>query len=207
MSNRKDGGLTLHNWRKFLSRVVMGTLAVLILVTDTKWRGSGAVNGLLFLTGTILAGVAATGRIWCSVYISGYKIKHLVNYGPYSMCRNPLYFFSFIGAVGVGMTTGTFFVPAIIFIFFAIYYPRVIRKEEERLLSVHGEEYLKYRESTPAFIPSFRSFHEPEDHTVKPAILRRRLIDAVWFVWLVGLIGLVRIFHATGILPSYFYLY
>jgi protein-S-isoprenylcysteine O-methyltransferase Ste14 len=207
MNKRKDNRQTLHNRRKFLSRIVMAALAGLILVTDSKWRGSGVVNGILFLSGALFAGIAAIGRIWCSVYISGYKIKHIVASGPYSLCRNPLYFFSFIGAVGVGMTTGTFIVPAVISVFFALYYPGVIRKEEERLLAVHGDDYIRYRENTPAFIPSFRSFHEPEDHVVKPAILRRRLIDAVWFVWLVGIIGMIRIFHEAGVLPSYFDLY
>ena len=44
---------------------------------------------------------AALGRIWCNIYITGRKDKELCTDGPYSLCRNPLYLFSFIGVVGV----------------------------------------------------------------------------------------------------------
>jgi protein-S-isoprenylcysteine O-methyltransferase Ste14 len=50
----------------------------------------GAIRGKL-------AAMIASHRLWCSLYISGYKNSQLITSGPYSLCRNPLYFFSFVG--------------------------------------------------------------------------------------------------------------
>ena len=55
-----------------------------------------------------LAGFAAVmtavlGRVWCALYIAGRKNAELCQDGPYSFVRNPLYVFSFVGAVGVAV--------------------------------------------------------------------------------------------------------
>jgi len=47
-----------------------------------------------------------------------------------AMCRNPLYFFSLLGALGVGLTTETLLIPFVILIAFVGYYPNVIKSEE-----------------------------------------------------------------------------
>jgi len=66
----------------------------------------GSWPGILMLAaGILLAGVGALGRLWCSLYIGGRKTHELVSAGPYGWCRNPLYLFSLIGALGVGLST------------------------------------------------------------------------------------------------------
>src|SRR5262245_34324764 len=57
--------------------------------------------GIVFIVFCIL------GRTWSSLYIGGRKIEEFVQSGPYSVMRNPLYLFSCIGAIGVGMQAGT----------------------------------------------------------------------------------------------------
>ena len=73
------------------------------------------------------------GRIWCLTYSSGYKSSELVTQGPYSVSRNPLYFFSFIGLIGIGLATETFTLTLFLIAFFALVYPAVIAGEEEFL--------------------------------------------------------------------------
>ncbi|MGB4295037.1 MAG: hypothetical protein WBJ16_05340 [Smithellaceae bacterium] len=55
------------------------------------------VSSILFLMGAVLVGVASMGRLWCSLYIAGYKAEILVTEGPYSITRNPLYFLVYWG--------------------------------------------------------------------------------------------------------------
>ena len=62
-----------------------------------------AIPGVMMLAGCTLVGIATVGRLWCALYIAGYKTDKLITSGPYSMCRNPLYFFSLLGGIGVGL--------------------------------------------------------------------------------------------------------
>jgi len=155
----------------------------------------------------MLAGVAALGRMWCSLYIAGYKTSKLITEGPYSMTRNPLYFFSFLGAVGIGLVTETCFFPLVILIGFAIYYPLVIRSEEGKLLKQHNAEFEDYFRKTPRFFPNFSALVEPHEYEVKPKAFRKNIYDAVWFIWILGLLQIIEQLRALHILPTYFTFY
>ncbi|RJQ18455.1 MAG: isoprenylcysteine carboxylmethyltransferase family protein [Nitrospiraceae bacterium] len=193
--------------RIILSQFFMAGLGALILFGGSYWEEKNFIGGLLFFAGAVLASIATVGRMWCSIYISGYKKDLLITTGPYSMCRNPLYFFSLLGAVGVGVATKTLSIPAVIFIAFAIYYPFVIRREERRLTGLHGEAFERYRKKTPGFVPSFSSYNEPEEYTIKPKFLRGRFIDSLWFAGMIGALGLIEALHRHGVIPTFFKLY
>ena len=92
-----------------------------------------AIPGVMMLAGCTLVGIATVGRLWCALYIAGYKTDKLITSGPYSMCRNPLYFFSLLGGVGVGLCTEYLTLAAVIIVAFIGIYPVTIKREEERL--------------------------------------------------------------------------
>jgi protein-S-isoprenylcysteine O-methyltransferase Ste14 len=193
--------------RTLLIRVSLVVVLVLLVVSDSHWRGSGSLLTLLFPLGIFLAAIGAVGRLWCSVYISGYKTNRLITSGPYAMCRNPLYFFSLIGVVGVALVTETLAIPAVLFAGFVFYYPSVVLGEESRLAEIHGQDYQDYCRQTPRFFPSLTALTEPEEYMVRPAIIRKSFIDAIWFVWGVGVIELIKALHDTGVLPVYLMIY
>ena len=135
----------MENSRIYITRIFAVSLVVLILVSSSGWEDKASfVSTALFFVGTVLAGIASLGRLWCSLYIPGYKTDRLITEGPYSMCRNPLYFFSFLGALGLGFVSKTILIPLIIIVAFAIYYPLVIKSEEEELGRIHKKEYGVY---------------------------------------------------------------
>jgi hypothetical protein len=96
---------------------------------------------------------------------------------------------------------------AVIGCIFALYYPAVIRTEEERLLKLHTEDYTIYKERVPRFLPRNLQMSEPDEYVVNPRIYRKSMIDALWFVWLVGIIELAEGFREAGMLPTLFTLY
>jgi len=192
--------------RSVVSFVFGFCLVALTLVTISNWEHT-LMAPVLFAIGCLLVGIASLGRIWCTLYISGYKDHRLVTVGPYSMCRNPLYFFSFLGGIGVGFATETFVFPFLIGIAFGLYYPSVIRSEESRLSQLHGERFEIYRRQTPAFFPNLAQFHEPEDYQVRPKIFRRHIFYALWFIWILGILELLESFHEFGMIPTLFSLY
>jgi hypothetical protein len=165
------------------------------------------LSAMLFLTGVALAGIGSMGRLWCLLYIAGYKENSLIAVGPYSMTRNPLYFFSLIGALGVGFATETFTIPLLVVTAFAIYYPAVIKAEEMRLRELHKEKFDKYMAKVPRFFPKVENFTEPEDYVIKPVLFRKNVFDALWFIWLIGILELIETLHDVNILPSVIYLF
>lgn len=162
---------------------------------------------VLFVIGTSMAAVGAFGRLWCSLYISGYKNNTLICEGPYSLCRNPLYFFSFIGTFGVGLSTGSFTIPGMVVVGFAVYYPLVVRGEEARLAVIHGERFEVYRQNTPVFFPRFSAFLEPGEYVVRPKTFRKDIGDSVWFIWSACLLQLIASLRMNDYIPTLFKLF
>ncbi len=196
-----------EKWRIHLSRIIALIFFIFIAFTASKWEEINIVSNIFFLVGCIFVGVASLGRLWCSLYIAGYKNDTLITLGPYSISRNPLYFFSMIGGVGVGLVTETFLIPLGILILFLIYYPMVIKGEEIRLLNIHGDKYRSYYDKTPALMPDLSRLEEPNTYIVKPKIFKKNIFSALWFVWLVGIIELLEALHEANILPTYFKIY
>jgi len=191
-----------------ISQIFAGLLVVLICISSSLWEDKAPfVTTVLFLLGAILVGIASLGRLWCSVYIAGYKTDHLITQGPYSMCRNPLYFFSLLGALGVGLTSETLLIPFVILIAFVGYYPLVIKSEEAELIKLHKSEFEIYLKEVPKIFPKISLLNEPEEYTVKPIVFKRHMFHALWFVWSLGIIEIIEELHELNVLPTIFKIY
>lgn len=145
-------GTLAQSWRKPLSRVFAVfwlTAAFLTLPYGfaTGWHEASELTGFLLLI------TAALGRIWCLAYIAGRKNRELCQDGPYSLCRNPLYFFSFVGVVGFSLAIQNVILGAIAAVAFLLYYSAVIRGEEKRLRTLHDREFDSYHACVPRFWP------------------------------------------------------
>ncbi|MBU2457625.1 MAG: isoprenylcysteine carboxylmethyltransferase family protein [Planctomycetes bacterium] len=192
--------------RILMSRLFIVGIIALILISKSRWEDS-LWGPVFFLAGAILIGIAVTGRLWCSLYISGYKSNTLITTGPYSVSRNPLYFFSFLGAIGIGLATETLTVPVCIAVVFAMYYPLVITSEQKKLAGIHGKAFSDYCKKVPAFFPSFKLLTEPDEYVVKPKIFRKTLFEVMWFVLLIGVIELKEGLEQANLLPTMLNLY
>lgn len=198
----------IEKYRIILSRMAAVVVLFFLFTTQSLWETKNEVlTFFLFFIGMILVGIASLGRMWCSLYIAGYKDDKLVTEGPYSICRNPLYFFSMIGVLGIGCATETLTFPILFILLFALYYPLVIKSEEKRLKQLFGVSFENYTESVPAFFPRFSTFSEPKNYLVKPSVYRKHIFSALWFVWLVGVLELIEGLREIGLLSAFWSIY
>jgi protein-S-isoprenylcysteine O-methyltransferase Ste14 len=182
-----------------VSRIFGFAFAAAVLFTGSRWQGTFAAD-LMFLVGLMLAAVGMVGRIWCLVYSSGYKSSQLVTAGPYVISRNPLYFFSLVGLVGIGLSTATITLTVFVILFFWAVYPSVIQGEEAFLREKFGERYTDYCDRTPRFFPSWSMLTEPDHYEVRPKTLRQSLGGVLWFIGLPALIHLLMELRELGII-------
>jgi protein-S-isoprenylcysteine O-methyltransferase Ste14 len=184
-----------------LSRVLIGCVALLMVFSRSVWQLALAAHIASELLAFVLVLFAAFGRLWALSYISGHKTRDLITEGPYSVMRNPLYFFSLCGALGICILSMSILVSGSILLAFAVYYPLVIQSEEGHLAQVHGESFRQYCSVVPSFIPKLSLFHEPKDYPVDARLFRRAFFSVMWFPLAFILIHFLGHLQETGIVP------
>jgi protein-S-isoprenylcysteine O-methyltransferase Ste14 len=186
---------TLSEHRTTISRLFVVIAIVFMVFFHEPWRCSTIVHLSLKSTGFLLVTICVTGRIWSSTYIGGRKTKHLVCSGPYSIVRHPLYMFSFIGSGGIGISSMNTYMIVALGAFLLFYYPGVIYYEESKMVSIHGEEYLRYRSRVHALIPKPSLYHSPDEIVIKPAKFHRDLIHSMYFMLIYILFEIINYGH------------
>lgn len=151
--------------------------------------------------------VAVLGRMFCTMYVGGRKNAELVATGPYSIVRNPLYVFSFIGVLGLGLVSGMLTFLFLIAGIFILYYPRVVAREEGFLEERFGDAYRQYKANVPAWIPNFKLWRSPETIETSPKFILITLRDAVWFLAAFPILEAIEYAHEMGWLPVLMQLY
>jgi protein-S-isoprenylcysteine O-methyltransferase Ste14 len=175
--------------------------ALIALLLTEKMYADRLIGNLLPMAGLVLIGVAMVGRLWCSLYIGGRKNSELVTEGPYSMTRNPLYFFSLLGFVGIGFCTRSISFSVSVLAFFVLVYPSVIASEEAFLRVRFGAAFEAYCARTPRFFPSVARYRASDVCEVRIQQFRRTAGDVIWFVWLAGIVALVEALRPMLVQP------
>jgi len=189
--------------RIWYTRLIAVATLLLILFSTHSWQEYTYFDMIFQWLGFIFIVTTTLGRIWCFIYISGYKEDKLIQYGPYSLIRNPLYVFSFIGTVGLGLASENLLALALMIILFCVLYPSVVEDEESNLKKIHGESFDTYASKTPRWIPNFKHYQDSEEYPVKPRIFFKAMLESMWFLWFYMILQVIENFHHMGILPVY----
>jgi len=195
---------TLEKYRLPLSKAYVAVVLLLIVFTASRWQMSPASIWIIDSVALSLLLIACLGRIWCIMYIGGHKNNSVVSAGPYSMVRNPLYVFSFIGALGLVLMTHSIIIAALLLIFYVGIYPFVVAKEESNLHELFGESYKEYCKKTPRFIPSLKLYSTETKVPPDVSRLEKSLFDSGCFVLAFVALSGIRLAHDSGIIPILF---
>jgi protein-S-isoprenylcysteine O-methyltransferase Ste14 len=186
----------------FLAILVTG---MFLMSVRSRWDDIGAEQvGHL---GTSIIWIGILGRLWSILYIGGHKAQAIITEGPYSVMRNPLYFFSTIAAFGVGMQTGTVTAGVLFGVMCFIAFQIVIRREESYLLAAFGKTYADYVASVPRFFPKPSLFHESGTRMFSTSRLRSTLLDGLVFLVAFPLFEIAEYLQEIGMIPVLLRLY
>ncbi|MBS9721691.1 isoprenylcysteine carboxylmethyltransferase family protein [Tianweitania sp. BSSL-BM11] len=147
----------------------------------------------------MLLGIA--GRLWSILYIDGHKSTSVVQTGPYSITRNPLYFFSSLAALGVGAQTGSLLVALACGVICAISFHVVARREERYLTTVLGAPYSDYLTRVPRFFPNPLIYRDQATVTFRPKILNNTLLDGLVFFASIPFFEMIERAQESGFIP------
>ncbi|MCD6569686.1 MAG: isoprenylcysteine carboxylmethyltransferase family protein [Deltaproteobacteria bacterium] len=142
---------------KITSRTLPLYILIVLLIIFANPTGSSCFLGFIF----VLMGEAL--RFWAAGHIR--KNDELTTSGPYAYMQSPLYLGSFIVGTGLCIMARNPIIWVIIcVVFFFSYIPRKKEKEWGRLENLFGEEFIKYKNKVPYFIPGLNPYPEGSKH-------------------------------------------
>jgi protein-S-isoprenylcysteine O-methyltransferase Ste14 len=191
----------------FVRAAAVLAVVLLLLTKPALTEGSNGHETLEFL-GFCLVLACVAGRLWSILYVGGKKNEELVSTGPFSMSQNPLYFFSTVGAVGIGLLYGSLVAAAVLGVASFLIFRVTARKEAEYLLGKFGPAYTAYTRATPRFWPNPLLYHDNDELQFSTRALKRTFYDGLYFLAIFPAIELVEHFRATGLLfPAFVTIY
>jgi protein-S-isoprenylcysteine O-methyltransferase Ste14 len=186
--------------RMLVSRVFAVLIVLLVIFTMPSFEQDGLADILFETLGLFLLTICSMGRLWALLYISGKKTREVITDGPYSIVRHPLYLFSFIGAIGIGLVSENILVLGALVIFYLSYYPLTILSEEKKLTKKFGQVYIDYAKRTPRFLPKPSLYQSPDHFAVNADIFLKNMAIGMWFIWIFILFNFIEMLQIMGII-------
>ena len=133
-------------------RVPLGFVtAILFLVfSNPSWQ-TIAIGAPLALCGIAM-------RAWASGHLR--KNAELAVSGPYAYTRNPLYFGSFILALGVSICGGSWWLAILLHGFFLAVYLPVMQAEAAHMHVLFPDDFAEYEHNVPLFLPRLTAWRK-----------------------------------------------
>jgi protein-S-isoprenylcysteine O-methyltransferase Ste14 len=114
------------------------------------------------LGGVVLA--TQVWRIWSAGFVGrparGAKPagETLVTAGPYARVRNPMYLGTLTGVLAFAVMSGLWYAVLAVAAMLGLVYAGAVLHEEAFLSARFGDEYRRYREAVPRFLPALRAY-------------------------------------------------
>ncbi|HUH49159.1 MAG TPA: isoprenylcysteine carboxylmethyltransferase family protein [Mycoplana sp.] len=172
-----------------------------IAFVQPYWVG-GRLHEALEVGGLMLVFFGILGRLWSILYIGAHKNRKLVDVGPYSMTRNPLYLSSLAGVFGVGLMVGSLVVALSMTTACYVVFHYTARREALYLRSLFGPAYDDYARRTPLFLPNPSLYKGATSITFSQPALAATFRDSLFLLALFPLIEGLEYLRTTGHLPT-----
>jgi protein-S-isoprenylcysteine O-methyltransferase Ste14 len=174
----------------------------LILFTRSAWMRQDWLFDILETVGVFLIIGAVLGRFWSILYIGAVKNKMVMQDGPYSICRHPLYFFSTMGVIGFGLMLGSFILAAVLGGVAFVILSRTAAREEGFLRAEFGPAYEAYAARVPRIWPKLSLFQAEPTVTSSLIAVRTNFFDALVFLAFIPLAEIMEEMKQAALWPT-----
>ena len=206
--NQPEIDLRAVQWRR---RVALGIaiflLGLLLPFVCAVWLHS---NPLFYAqiehAGIFLIFIAIAGRTWSALHIGGSKKVKLIDTGPYSVVRNPLYLFTLIGAAGIGAQTSSLVVTLVCPLIAACVLMLVVAREEEYLCKKFGTAFHDYTKRVPRFLPRLSGYRDVDQLIIQPKVVYRTFLESSYFLVAIPAIDAIELARHYGWIPDLLHL-
>tara|TARA_R110002167_G_scaffold7276_5_gene34225 strand:+ start:1132 stop:1755 length:624 start_codon:yes stop_codon:yes gene_type:complete len=203
-----SNGLDLRKVQLIRKAVLLvGIIGLLALAAVTgSIGGDNLLHEGMEAFGLLLIAICIVGRAWCSLYIGGRKKAEIVHRGPYSISRNPLYVFSFMGAFGMGAQSGSVTIATLFLVLTYLVFLATVKREEAWLAGEFGAPYEAYMKRTPRFWPNFSRWQDEDMLEVRPTFFLTTLRDGAVMLLAVPLFEWIENSQSAGWLATLIHL-
>lgn len=198
MTPTPHAGLVDQSPRFRQARLAAAALLALFLVSGSAWSGLPFVRAMIEALGTLMLVAAVLIRFWATLYIGGRKSATVVEDGPYSICRHPLYLGSVVGAFGLGLMFGSLVLSALAGLAALAILSATAAREERALADAFGAGWTEYAARVPRLIPAPRLYRSPPEIVVQVGGMRRSLRDAAAFLSALLLVPVFQLLRDLG---------
>ncbi|NYT62739.1 isoprenylcysteine carboxylmethyltransferase family protein [Alcaligenaceae bacterium] len=182
-------------------------LACILPFLASTWTDSSLMHQGVEWAGLALIVIAILGRCWCMLYLGGHKGADLIDQGPYSISRNPLYLFSMMAVAGIGAQSGSILLGLVLALFVYAVFNNVIDEEERLLRKVFGPHYAEYCARVPRLLPRFSLWKSDDQVMFSVSGLWNTIRDAAPYLLALPLFELIEWGQSAGWLPVLLRLY
>lgn len=184
----------INHHRKLFFRLMALALLLYLFLVPNPWNFSKLAILSAQFAGTLLIFIGIIGRVMAIISIGGHKDSRVMQTELYSICRNPLYFSSFLMAIGVGLLSGRLdFTLLAMAGYLAIFYPMMLN--EAKYLRDTFEDFADYESRVPLFFPNPTLWNERARIDISFRLVKRTLLDASLALLVVPIMLLFRAYN------------
>ncbi|MDD5135547.1 MAG: isoprenylcysteine carboxylmethyltransferase family protein [Phycisphaerae bacterium] len=191
----------LRKSRVMILRIAFAPVIFIALFVWRSWEDHSIRDFAVEWSGYILLLAGISLRMWSTLYIGQRKSKKLITDGPFSMCRNPLYFGSLLMAIGIALCFENLILLIFVLVVLVPIHLLVILSEEEQLLKNFGTAYEEYKKQVPRLWFAFSRYQSPELIEVSTRAVRRATMEMILLLLIPPLGDLIETLHFNGVLP------
>ncbi len=179
--------------RMWMTGVSLGIGLALTALNRPLVPLSGLLDLSLDVLGWLVFCAGAALRIWSSTYICNRKSQDVVRTGPYAVCRNPLYWGTFLMVAAFPLLLNSPILAASMLPVILLYLWGVVPVEEAVMASRHGADYATYCQSVSRWWPNVWGYVKGEPLGGQSVGYARECFRLRW--WLGMAVGFKVLFH------------